>query len=59
MGTNQEYRKQLESGGGRIKVPCLRIENEEQVRWMYESKEIISYLESRVTRDDSEARISG
>lgn len=40
-------REELVSGGGRLKVPCLRIEDESgQVSWMYESKDIVSYLES-------------
>jgi glutaredoxin len=42
------YREELLSGGGRIKVPCLRIqETNGQVRWLYESAEIIGYLEQR------------
>ena len=42
------YREQLLSGGGQIKAPCLRIqETDGQVRWLYESSEIISYLEQR------------
>lgn len=41
-------REQLLQGGGRLKVPCLRIEdNEGAVSWLYESKAIISYLEGR------------
>ncbi|WP_133011549.1 glutathione S-transferase N-terminal domain-containing protein [Marinomonas flavescens] len=41
------YRKELQEGGGTIKVPCLRIEKEGQVEWMYESSDIIRYLEKR------------
>ena len=42
------YREQLLSGGGRIKAPCLRIhEPDGQVRWLYESTQIIRYLEQR------------
>lgn len=41
------YRQELETGGGRVKVPCLRIEESGKVRWMYESNDIISYLEQR------------
>lgn len=42
------YREELLSGGGRIKVPCLRIrEADGAVRWLYESTQIISYLEQR------------
>ena len=41
------HREELETQGGRIKVPCLRIEEGDQTRWMYDSKEIITYLENR------------
>ena len=44
---NETYRQELETGGGRVKVPCLRIEQEGQVKWMYESSDIIAYLEQR------------
>ena len=44
---NEPDRQALLSGGGRIKVPCLRIEEEGQTVWMYESKVIIDYLEKR------------
>lgn len=39
------HRADLETGGGRIKVPCLRIEKDGQVEWMYESSDIVTYLE--------------
>ncbi len=42
------YREQLLSGGGRIKVPCLRIHDTDgKARWLYESSQIIHYLEQR------------
>jgi len=41
------FQDELLSGGGSPKVPCLRIEEAGQVRWMYESNDIISYLEQR------------
>ncbi len=41
------HRQALLEGGGRIKVPCLRIEEGGDVRWMYESNEIIAYLDQR------------
>ena len=46
-----EYsKKELESGGGKLKVPCLRIENNKgEVNWMYESSDIITYLENEVS----------
>lgn len=41
-------REQLLAGGGDLKVPCLRIDDGEgAVSWMYESANIISYLEGR------------
>jgi glutathione S-transferase len=40
-----EYKQQLEEGGGKVQVPCLRIENGDEVSWMYESDDIILYLE--------------
>ena len=36
-----------EAGGGKIKVPCLHIQEEGQSRWLYESNAIIAYLEQR------------
>lgn len=41
------YRQELEQGGGRVKVPCLKIEEQGAVRWMYESNDIIDYLNQR------------
>ncbi len=38
-------RQELSSEGGRLKVPCLRIEAAGKVRWMYESGDIINYLD--------------
>lgn len=41
-------KEELLAGGGKLKVPCLKIEDGEgQASWMYESKEIIGYLEER------------
>lgn len=40
--------EELLIGGGDLKVPCLRIEDGEgDVRWLYESGEIVGYLEGR------------
>ncbi|WP_150306163.1 glutathione S-transferase N-terminal domain-containing protein [Pseudomonas saliphila] len=44
---NEQDRQTLLEQGGRVKVPCLRIEEESQTIWMYESKAIIAYLEQR------------
>jgi len=39
------YRKQLLEDGGKIKVPCLRITDEQgEHTWLYESNDIIEYL---------------
>lgn len=37
-------RRELIEGGGRASVPCLRIERDGEVHWMYESRDIIEYL---------------
>ncbi|MGE8679698.1 MAG: glutaredoxin family protein [Achromobacter marplatensis] len=42
-----QAREQLLAGGGKLKVPCLRIEEAGGTRWMYESSDIIAYLEQR------------
>ncbi|MGK0306763.1 MAG: glutaredoxin [Gammaproteobacteria bacterium] len=41
------YRDELLQGGGKIQTPCLRIEKDGSVEWLYESSAIISYLEKR------------
>ena len=42
---NEKFRQELAAQGGKIKVPCLRIEEgENQYTWMYESNDIIAYL---------------
>ena len=41
-------RNQLLQGGGAVKVPCLRIREEDgNERWLYESGKIIEYLRGR------------
>ncbi len=43
---NQMFRDELQQQGGKVKVPCLRIEKSDgAVEWMYESNDIIAYLE--------------
>ena len=46
---------ELLAGGGLLKVPCLRIEEGGNVSWMYESKNIIEYLERKFTTVDQAA----
>lgn len=41
-------RQALEAGGGKVKVPCLRITHADgEVEWMYESSDINRYLHQR------------
>ncbi len=42
----QKYYQELETQG-LTKVPCLRIEKNDEVEWLYESNEIINYLNGR------------
>ena len=44
---NEQDRQTLLEQGGKIKVPCLRIEEGGKTTWMYESKVIIDYLNNR------------
>ena len=40
-----EFRKELELNGGKIKVPCLKVEGAGEASWIYESNDIIKYLD--------------
>jgi glutathione S-transferase len=42
-----QHRRELEQGGGRSTVPCLRIGLGADGKWMYESADIIAYLAKR------------
>ena len=44
---NAQHREQLLCQGGAVKVPCLRISDEQGDTWLYESGEIIQYLQRR------------
>lgn len=41
------YREELLNEGGKVQTPCLRIEENGEVKWLYESSDIIRYLEQR------------
>ncbi|MCP5181225.1 MAG: glutathione S-transferase N-terminal domain-containing protein [Pseudomonadales bacterium] len=43
--------RELATGGGDTMVPCLRIEDDTGVRWLYESLDIIAYLQGRLSAD--------
>jgi len=42
-----KFRKELELSGGKIKVPCLKVEVAGEASWIYESNDIIKYLDER------------
>lgn len=43
-----QHREALLQGGGRVKVPCLKIaDGQGGVQWLYESSEIIRYLQEK------------
>ena len=46
------FRKELQEEGGRIQVPCLKIEKDNRIEWLYESKEIINYLNKQFSSVD-------
>jgi len=43
----EPYQSELLNEGGKRVVPCLRIEEHGRVRWMYNSKDIVSFLQSQ------------
>ncbi len=44
---NMIYREELKNYGGKIQVPCLRINNQNNSdKWLYESADIIEYFEN-------------
>ena len=50
---NNPARAELLNGGGQVKVPCLRIDKKDETIWMYESDDIIKYLEQRFDENSS------
>jgi glutaredoxin len=43
-----KHRDDLLQGGGKIQTPCLQITSDQgSVQWMYESNDIIQYLQQR------------
>ena len=42
---NETYKKELIEQGGKLQVPCLRIQKEDgSLQWIYESDAIVAYL---------------
>lgn len=48
---NDVHREALKTEGGRIQVPCLRITKDGEDTWMYESTDIISFLEGKYGKE--------
>jgi len=49
---SDDARAELLNGGGMVQVPCLRIEGANgDVTWLYESDDIIAYLDRRFGAD--------
>ena len=45
---NELAKEELVQGSGKLKCPCLKIEDKDNgTQWLFESKEIINYLETR------------
>ncbi len=49
-----KHESDLERLGGKRKVPCLKISEGDPYKWMYESKDIISYLVTRFGQNTAE-----
>jgi len=51
---NTKYKEELMREGGKYKVPCLRIETDTgDIKWLYESDSIISYLKTELMLSSS------
>ena len=49
INQKNDYREELIREGGKRTVPCLRIAHPDgKVQWLYESKDIVSYLQQLV-----------
>jgi glutaredoxin len=48
IGKDPEHRQTLQEEGGKVMSPCLRIEEGGDVRWLYQSNDIIAFLQQRV-----------
>lgn len=43
---DRQHSSVLQKGGGKTQVPCLFIEQDGQQKWLYESDDIIDFLEA-------------
>lgn len=45
---NEQHKSALHTGGGRVKVPCLMIRQDDgETQWLYESDDIKAWLQDR------------
>jgi len=54
---NPQHRSDLSEQGGQIKVPCLKIDENGSTEWLYESNDIIRYLDDRFGTDVGKEKI--
>jgi len=47
---DSEARTELLRQGGKVQVPCLRIARNGEMQWLYESRDIVRYLQRAVGR---------
>ena len=46
------WQRELIEQGGKYQVPCLRIDNgDDDIEWLYESRDIVRYLDRRFAAD--------
>jgi len=56
---NTQFADELVAGGGQLKVPCLRIKEQDgSTTWMYESSDIMTYLEQRFSVDSNDGQLT-
>jgi glutathione S-transferase len=51
IDSDSDSRALLVEQGGKQQVPCLRIEQQDGSRWLYESAAIIAYLKLRLAQE--------
>ncbi len=49
--SQDSFREELIAGGGKKQVPCLRIEKPAGAQWLYESQDIITFLQDSLQHD--------
>ncbi|GAA4887433.1 glutaredoxin family protein [Ferrimonas pelagia] len=50
------HRSELQNQGGRLMVPCLRIDEAGTSRWLYESSDIIAFLQQQLPQHELAAK---